>query len=111
MGFKYRIWRRGEMSYISIEAPERIGKTMVARSAQTLTYDLSRNLLQDSNQTIQGRRVSVDHRFNHKRIDIAMQVGYCKGPLSSCEYFGLTSVTSFIEKNNNSDQSSADSSN
>lgn len=99
LGFEYRIWRKGEYSYIEMESPPRIHRTLHPHSTQVITYDLKGRLLQDSTSGASPKYLSVENRFNHQHVDISVRMVYCKRPVASCVDFGITSVSAFIKKN------------
>jgi hypothetical protein len=98
LGFEYRIWRKGEHSYIELESPPRVQKNLYPHSTEVMTYDLRGRLLQESTSGARPKYLSIASRFNHQHVDISVRMAYCKRPVASCVDFGIKSVSAFMAK-------------
>ena len=98
LGFDYRIWRKGGFSYIALDYPARIGKDLSVHSTDATTRDRRGTLLQDATATAGPKAGTVSHRFDHRRVDVAIAVAYCEPGVSACREFAIESVAAFIER-------------
>lgn len=98
-GFEYRIWRKGEYSYIELRSPARLSPNLDSQSTGVVINDLSGKQLLNSTSWASRKPLSVSHRFNHRQVDISITMVYCEPGPSLCVDFGIQSVSAFIKNN------------
>ena len=82
-GFEYRIWRKDGYLYIELSGPARIGDALHVHSTDVITRELKGKIRQDARTGTRLAYPSVASRFDHRQVDISINIRYCEIPVQA----------------------------
>lgn len=98
LGIPYRLYRKGERSSIYLDYPARLRSKLRPRYTWVYTRDRQGRPLQHSRIYASEKGGSLDHSFDHRQVDLSINVEYGEPYVFASTVYGIRSVSAFISK-------------